>query len=175
MTVKCEVYVERPALAPMVLREALSRMASSVAVLTAGDTGRARGVTLTSFVGLSLSPPLAAFACNSASRMLATLSPGDMAGITVLAHDQEDVARRCAAPDRGTLAESALVRDAGIPFIGGGIARFALRLVSRQLTGDHTLVVCEVLDAAAPAGLPLIYHHRHYGSLASPWPQGAVR
>ena len=166
---------DRHALTPVALRDALSRMASSVAVLTAGEPGRVRGVTLTSFVGLSLSPALAAFACHSGSRMLSTLAPAALVGITVLARDQEDIARLCAAPDRGALAESALVRDAGIPFIAGGIARFGLRPVSRELAGDHTLVVCEVLDAVAYDASPLIYHHRHYGSLASPWPQGAVR
>ena len=161
--------------APVILRDALSRMAASVAVLTAGEPGRVRGVTLTSFVGLSLSPALAAFACHSGSRMLSMLGPGDLAGITVLAEDQEDMARRCAAPDRGTLPESALIRDAaGIPCIAGGIARFSLRLVSRQLTGDHTLVIGEVLDVTSSAAPPLIYHHRHYRQLAQPWPQGSA-
>lgn len=160
---------------PVVLREALSHMASSVAVLTAGEPGRVRGVTLTSFVGLSLSPALAAFACNSASRMLSALASGDRAGLTVLAEDQEVIARCCATPDRGALSESVLVREAGVPFIAGGIARFELRLVSRQLAGDHTLVICEVLDAIASGRAPLIYHHRRYGSLPNPWPPGAVR
>lgn len=158
------------------LRDAFSRMAGGVAVLAAGEPGRVRGVTLTSFVGLSLSPALAGFACDGRSRMLATLSPGDVVGMTMLAEDQQDVARCCAAPERGALPESALTREVlGIPFISGGVARFSLRLASRQPAGDHTLVIAEVLDAASIGGAPLIYHHRHYGRLERPWPQGQSR
>lgn len=162
---------------PQALRDALASMASSVAVLTTGEPGQVRGVTLTSFVGLSLAPALAAFACRFGSRMLGGAAPGDLVGVTVLAEGQELIARRCAAPDRGPLPDSQITRgEQGVPYVSYGAAHFILRVMSHQLAGDHILVVAEILDGSSSNGAaaPLLYHHRQYRRLAIGWPRGDV-
>jgi len=158
---------------PTMLRDALARMAASVAVLTSGEPGHVRGVTLTSFVGLSLSPPLAAFACHAGSRMLAGIAPGDLVGVAILSEWQEVIAQRCATPGRGPLPDSLVTRgEYGVPYLSHGVAHFVLRLASRHHAGDHVLVIAEILDAGSTGMAPLLYHHREYRRLAVGWPQG---
>jgi flavin reductase (DIM6/NTAB) family NADH-FMN oxidoreductase RutF len=150
----------------MNLREALSRMASSVCVATAGPPGHAHGVTLTSVVGLAVDPALLGFALMKRSRMLAMLQPGSRLGIAVLAEDQQGLATGCATPGRGPVAEHLLDRDArGTPIVASGAAAFRLRVVQCVPAGDHAFVVASVEESRAGRSAPLLYFGRRFSQL----------
>lgn len=150
----------------MNLREALSRMASSVCVATSGPPGHAHGVTLTSVVALAVDPPLLGFALTTRSRMLAMLRPGSRLGIAVLAEDQRGLATACATPGRGPVAEHLLDRDAdGTPIVEASAAAFRLRVLHRVPAGDHAFVLASVEDSRASRSAPLLYFGRRFSQL----------
>jgi flavin reductase ActVB len=153
----------------MSVRDALAKRASSVCVATRGAPGLARGVTLTSVIGLAIEPPLLGFALACGGRSFGGLLTGDRLGITVLAAGQESIAIQCAARDRGPLAEGLVERDAnGTPTVARGAASFRVTVLRQVPAGDHAFIVARIDAAAHTPADPLLYYDRGYRTVHVP-------
>ena len=149
---------------PTRFRAALGRFASGVTVLTMRDAeGKDHGMTATAFSSLSLEPPLVLVCVDRAASMAAPLEHATHFAVNLLSSAQEEYSRRFAEKESDRFAGVPLQRGVGgLPLVEGALAHLQCRVHARHPGGDHTIVVGEVLDAAAHDGDSLLYSRGRY-------------
>jgi flavin reductase (DIM6/NTAB) family NADH-FMN oxidoreductase RutF len=151
-----------------IFRRTLSRFPSGVTVVTLRDDhGRDCGMTVAAFASLSLEPPLVLVCIGDDATIAGDVATAGHFAVSVLAEDQAEVARRFAASNGDRFAGTAISRGAsGLALLAGAVAHIECAIVARHRGGDHTIVVGEVLAAAAVEdGRPLIYERADYRRL----------
>ena len=146
-----------------VLRNAFSRYATGVTVVTAMTADGPIGMTVNSFTSVSLEPPLTLWSIDrKSSRYDAFASAWDTA-IHVLSREQEALclgfAKHANAFDLCNWVPGAN----GAPLIDGSLARFTCRRHGTHEAGDHTILVDQVLSAEVNEGTPLIFNQGTFG------------
>ena len=136
----------------------------SVVTVTAG--GHSAGLTVDSFVSLSLEPPLVGVALGRNAAMHELLREAGAFGLSILASGQEHLAQHFArgVPPIG-LWIGIETRDGelGAPLIEGALGWIECRLASEHPAGDHTLFVGEVVSALrGPASEALVHLRASY-------------
>ncbi|HQA35391.1 MAG TPA: flavin reductase family protein [Casimicrobium huifangae] len=157
-----------PHLDPLALRHAFASFATGVTVITTVDAiGNPVGMTANSFGSVSLDPPLVQWSLRVNSGLHRAFVDAQIFCVSVLAADQEAIARRFASrvPDRFEGVE--LIADANTPpLIRHALAHFVCRKVNDYRVGDHELFVGEVLRATTHDGQPLVFHNSKFVSLS---------
>lgn len=148
------------------LRQVYASFPTGVAVLAA-DVDGVVGIAASSFVPVSLSPPLVSVCVAHTSTTWPRLSRAARIGISVLAEGQEEIGRRIGARDR-SFEQLPLRRDAGgSVFLDGAAAWFETSIWQQVRAGDHDIVVFAIHDLAAdPQVAPLVFHASSYRKLA---------
>lgn len=145
---------------PQEFRNTLGRFASGVTVVTAMDGDEPHGITVSSFMSVSLLPPLIAIAIGRGARAHELLQLGRSFGVSVLRQGQERVSDLFA--DRPVKMPEPLELTDGFPFVRHPLARLLCKVVGAYEAGDHTIFVGEVERLSYDDGLPLIYHRGRY-------------
>ncbi len=142
-------YVER--VDTTLLRRAFGTFATGVTVVTVGgDTPH--GMTANSFTSVSLDPPLLLVCVAQGAVMHQILSDTGSFGVSVLAADQEPVARHFANRWRPLGAAQFDPVDwrpglhSGAPLIAGALANFECGLWRSYDGGDHTIFLGNLLS-----------------------------
>jgi len=171
-------HAAAPVATPDEFRAALSQLASGVTLVTAHDPedgadGEDAGMTATSFLSVSLEPPLVLVSVREDSRMDELLSRVDTWAVSLLGEEHRALASRFAM--KGRLSDRLLFADtphhrgefAGAPLIDGALATVECRTEQRVTAGDHTLLIGRVLAAhvPGPTGKPLLYFRGGYRQL----------
>ncbi|MGC5565464.1 flavin reductase family protein [Streptomyces sp. FR-108] len=162
-------------------RAAMSRLAAGVVLVTAhepqadpdGPSGEDIGMTATSFMSVSLDPPLVLIGLREGSRMDDLLAEQPLWAVSFLSRSQGSVAGRFAMKnrisDRLLFADVPHVRgkESGAPLLDDALATLECRTEQRVTAGDHTLVIGRVLTSALPGadGGPLTYFRGRYRQL----------
>ncbi|WP_185035369.1 flavin reductase family protein [Actinomadura coerulea] len=150
--------------------EAVAAFATGVVVLTVRDGRDDLGTTITSFMSVSLDPPMVLASVASSSYLTEVLGRCPRWAATILSADQRALAGRFAAEGRPSARillasephhrgehSGALVPDAGVS---------ALECETRQTVeaGDHTLFVAEAVstDYVSAGRAPLVRAARRY-------------
>jgi len=162
-------------------RAAMSRLAAGVVLVTAfeppldaeGPKGEDVGMTATSFMSVSLDPPLVLVSLREGSRMDDLLDEQPFWAVSVLSESQRHIAGRFAM--KGRVSDRLLFEDipyvrgelTGAPLVGGALGTLECRTEQRVEAGDHTLVIGRVLTAHVPSadGGPLMYFRGRYRQL----------
>ncbi len=152
-------------------REALSRFASGVCVVTTVDAdGLPAGVTISSFASLSLIPPLVLFCIGKTSTSLASWLAAPHFSVNVLGAGQESLCELFASQAgdkfvsvRGTIGGNGCFR------LASALATLECRRTSVHEEGDHYIVVGEVerMSLGDNSG-PLLRFRGGYRHLADP-------
>jgi flavin reductase len=133
----------------------------SVVTVTAG--GQSAGLTVDSFVSLSLEPPLVGIALGRHAALHELLREAGAFAISILAEGQEHLAQHFArgVPPIG-LWSGIETRDGelGAPLIEGSLAWLECRLAAEHPAGDHTFFVGEVVSASRGPGREALVHLR---------------
>lgn len=153
------------ALDPNIFREAMSRFASGVTVVTAKRAAERFGITASSFVSVSAEPPLVLVCMARGLLTHAAIEHTGSFAVNILGIHQLEVGRRFAGltPETGDrftgLSWSTGVT--GAPLLDDSLASLDCRLHATHDGGDHTIFVGEVLEARVSGGeAPLLYHNR---------------
>ncbi|MER6271154.1 flavin reductase family protein [Streptomyces sp900105755] len=152
------------------LTHAMARVPGPVAVVTTVDgTGRRWGFTATSFSSLSLDPPLVLVCLDRAASTHGAFTSADRFLVSLLAHDQEQVALRFARSGTDRFAAGDMEPcELGLPGSPGACARVACALHAVLDGGDHSILVGRVLDTHVDDDrTPLVYHDRTFTHPAS--------
>jgi flavin reductase (DIM6/NTAB) family NADH-FMN oxidoreductase RutF len=149
-------------------RRALGQFATGVTVVTAESTpGRVHGMTANSFTSVSLEPPLISVCVAECAHLLPLLKEKQVFGINVLKEDQQNLSEFFALADQPAKDEANMnVRffwtPQNIPLMDDVLCQIACRLHAMHVTGDHTIVVGEVLSASLYPGRPLLFFRGDY-------------
>jgi len=153
-------------------RHALGRFTSGITVITVQQEGRPHGMTVNSFVSVSLDPPLILVSLDNRSFMHRVLPSVGRFGISVLRHDQEALSNHFAGRVVPDLHVRFVARE-GIPLLEGAVAHFLARLEDVHPAGDHTLYISRVEQFEWNDDQPLLFYagqYRHLGAEVRPAP-----
>ena len=162
-------HSHHPGLDPLALRHAFASFATGVTVITALDAqGVAVGMTANSFGSVSLEPPLVQWCLRVNSGLHRSFVEATTFAVSVLAADQEAVARQFASRSPDRFAGMDMIDTPGEPpLVRGALAHFVCKKVNDFRVGDHELFVGEVLRATAHDGSPLLFHGSKFTVLKS--------
>lgn len=174
---------------PTVFRDVLAQWPSGVTVVTTlaapqdGSPDDAaptwHGMTASSFSSVSLTPPLVSICLDRRLYSHGLVSTSGVFGISVLAKDQAEVARRFAGMVEGVEdrfdGETWSTAASGVPLLDSALGWLDCRVVHEHDGGDHTIFVGEVLAGhTARKSAPLLFHSRGWGQFADVMPDVAT-
>jgi flavin reductase (DIM6/NTAB) family NADH-FMN oxidoreductase RutF len=153
-------------------RQAAGRFASGVTVVTTRAAEGAYGVTVSSFASLSLNPLLVTVSISQSSQLLEHVRSVEAFAVSVLANDQQQVARYFATSGRrpeaaGFSAVPTIAHETGAPIIEGCLSWFDCILEDILPGGDHEILVGRVAAAGGRSGEPLVYWAGGYRALTA--------
>lgn len=148
------------------LRRGYGAFPSGIVVLAGLGTDGPRGMAVSSFVPVSLAPPLVSVCVQLTSTTWPALRALPRIGLSVLADHQGDISTRFAARSRDRFAGVSwqLVND-GTVLIEDAAAWFSCSVVEDVRAGDHDIVVLRVHDLVAHDDEPLVFHKSRYRRL----------
>ena len=145
---------------PLAFRQAASRCATGVAVLTALDPrGEACGMTANSFVTISLAPPTVLVSVKS-GRTHDAVSASRRYGVNVLPEQAQALSKHFADRSRDTCLDHEIVDD--LPRLSNCVAFFACEVIRTIDVNDHTLFIAEVSGCDHSDHLPLVFFSSRY-------------
>ncbi len=153
---------------PQAFRDAMSRFASAVHVVTtAGPAGR-RGVTATAVASVSDDPPTILVCLNASNPDNAMFAENGVFAVNTLAANDRTVAMTFAGTtgvpkperfDTGLWEAGAT----GAPLLASALAAFDCRISAVETVATHRVLIGEVVGLGqGPLAPPLIYHARGY-------------
>jgi flavin reductase ActVB len=151
-------------------REAMSVLASGVAVLTArrGD-GRPCGLAATSLTSYSAHPPSLLVSVWHGSRCHGALEASRHFGVHLLRADELDLAQRFANRDLANKFDGLdWSWDDDVPELAGTLAYLRLRRAANFVRYDHTLLIGDLEGGRLEDGEPLVYARRRMDWLMRP-------
>jgi flavin reductase (DIM6/NTAB) family NADH-FMN oxidoreductase RutF len=156
-------------LTPSSLREAFGHFPSGVVAIAAEVDGTREGLAASTFVPVSLDPPLVSFCVQNTSTTWPKLKTVPRLGISVLGEAHDEAVRTLAAKtgDRfaGLETES---NDRGAVFIRGTSMWLESAIEQLIAAGDHTIVVLRVSDVRVnPEIAPIVFHRSVFRRLGA--------
>jgi flavin reductase (DIM6/NTAB) family NADH-FMN oxidoreductase RutF len=152
------------------LRRVFGTYPTGVVAVAALVDGQPTGIAASSFVPVSLDPPLVSFCVAHTSTTWPALRRSARLGISVLGAHQEPVSRQLAGrgPDRFAGLSWRATPDGAVLLTGAG-AWLDCAIDQQVTAGDHDIVVLRVHDLSADPGVPpLVFHASAYHRLDRP-------
>ena len=152
------------------LREAMRFWTTGVTIVTAAHQGIQHGMTVSSFMSLSLTPAQVLISLAQDTRTHNLVSRSGSFGISILSSGQENISDRFAGriPDEQNRLEGleTFTLASGSPLLSGGLAHLDCQVTTTLGSGSHTIFIGDVLAAQhVEDGNPLIYFNRGYKQL----------
>lgn len=146
---------------PLEMRQALGHFPTGVVVVTAHGPSGPVGMTVQSFMSLSLDPPLILLSVAQTSKSWPEIADVGRFAVNILAEEQAGIARQFArsGTDKfdGVSHRTSELTDA--PLLQGAVAWVECDLHAIQPGGDHDVVIGRVLDlgVATNPSAPLLF------------------
>jgi flavin reductase ActVB len=151
-------------------REAMSHLASGVAVVTArrGDE-RPCGIAATSLVSYSIHPPSLLVCVWHESRCHTALAQAERFGVHLLRSDQVAIAQRFANRElEDKFGGVDWSWDGNVPELGAALAYLRCRRTANFERYDHTILIGDLEAGRIEKGEPLVYARRRMDWLMQP-------
>ncbi len=150
-----------PKLTPSSLREAFGHFPSGVIAIAAEVDGIRVGIAASTFVPVSLDPPLVSFCVQNTSTTWPKLKDLPLLGISVLGEAHDEAARALAAKTGDRFAGLQTVSTGGGAVFVEGTSVWLESAIEQLIpAGDHTIVILRVSDISVHADVPPIVFHR---------------
>lgn len=145
---------------PVTLREALGHFPSGVVAVCAEIGGESVGLAASSFVSVSLAPPLVAICVQNTSTTWPMLRCAPRIGISVLAEEHQGAVHSLAAKTGDRFAEvGTRAHEDGALFVGGASVWLTTTITQEVTAGDHAIVVMDINRVAIePNVAPIVFH-----------------
>lgn len=154
------------------LKEVMRSTSQSVVVITFQTKHGPHGLTVSSFISVSLNPALVLFSISKDAKSYKVLKDADYFCVNVLAEDQKVVSERFAGRDLKENKFSGIeynLTEHGSPIIDGIISYLDCKKSVEYNAGDHSLIIGEVLNGEVlRQKKPLIYYDGQYTTIISP-------
>ncbi|HEV3473618.1 MAG TPA: flavin reductase family protein [Actinomycetota bacterium] len=153
---------------PVEFRQALSRFASGVTIVTVVASDELHGMTASSFASVSLDPPRVLVCLDKSSHTRSLLERSGMFAVNILSADQEPISRAFAHAGPKPFEDLSYKRGSnGSPLLDGALAWIECTTAEVVDGGDHDIVIGDVTACSSADGDPLIYFARGYRSLGN--------
>lgn len=159
------------AVEPRLYREAMSRFAGAVHVVTTDGPHGRRGTTVIAACSVSDEPPMILVCLNRIKRDNDCFAENGVFALNTLTADQQPLAdafsglTRLSQDERFALGEWETVAS-GAPVLTGALAGFDCKLVEAKDMATHRVLFGQVTGLRIGDSLsPLIYHRRAYRAL----------
>ena len=156
-------------------KEVMSRFATGVTVVTGADaSGVPVGFTANAVTSVSLEPHLILVCADRESESLRVLLRTGSFAVSVLRAEDAKIAQRFSEEIRDQrFRQMELVNTrVGPPTLKNALAWMDCRIWKKVEAGDHVVLIGEVVECGAgPAGHPLVFFGRKFGTIADP-PEG---
>ena len=156
-------------LSPTSLREAFGHFPTGVIAIAADIDGVRVGLAASTFVPVSLDPPLVSFCVQNTSTTWPKLKDLPFLGISVLGEAHDAAAKTLAAKtgDRFAGLETKS-SERGALFIHGTSVWLESAIEQEVLAGDHTIVVLRVHDIRVHDDVaPMVFHRSTFRRLGT--------
>lgn len=153
------------------LRAAASHFPTGVAIVsTIDDKHQPIGCTVSSFLSVSLDPPIIAVSLGRATSTVEHLVAAGKFGVSVLSASQGGVAQVFASREVDHCERFSGIRwrpgESGVPLLENGLSSLECDVHNVVAAGDHNLVLGLVTSLfSAGWGSPLVHHQGTLGSL----------
>ncbi|WP_054815474.1 flavin reductase family protein [Nocardia arizonensis] len=149
------------------LRRAFANFPSGVVAVCAEVDGVPHGLAVSTFVPVSLDPPLVSFCVQNSSSTWPKLERADHLGLSLLGIDQQAAAKALGAREGDRFRDSELHRGTGdAVFIDGASAWIEGVPEARVPAGDHSVVILRIHRLATRADIePLVFHGSRFRRL----------
>ncbi|BAX90611.1 oxidoreductase [Mycobacterium shigaense] len=154
-------------LTPTSLREAFGHFPTGVVAIAAEVSGVRVGLAASTFVPVSLDPPLVSFCVQNTSTTWPKLKDLPMLGISVLGEAHDEAARTLAAKTGDRFAGLETVsNESGAVFIKGTGLWLESAIEQLVPAGDHTIVLLRVNELTIDADVaPIVFHRSAFRRL----------
>lgn len=156
---------------PASFRRAVGQFPCGIVVVT---TSAGHAMTVSAFTSVSLEPPLVLFCAEKIARFHDPALAAGWWAVSILAEDAEKTARRLATRGRpldGQLDDVAHHPGpvTGAPLLDGALATLECRTTAVHDSGDHSIIVGQVVAVSgpdkAPSRRPLVHYAGAYRRL----------
>ena len=156
-----------PDLQPAALREAFGHFPTGVIAIAAEVDGVRVGMAASTFVPISLEPPLVAFSVQNSSQTWPKLAGVPALGISVLGEGHHDAVRTLAARSGDRFAGIDTVSSpAGAVFVNDTCLWIESAVEHSVPAGDHTIVILRISDVTVHDGIaPIVFHRSRFRRL----------
>jgi flavin reductase (DIM6/NTAB) family NADH-FMN oxidoreductase RutF len=150
-------------------RRVMGHWPTGVSIVAAQKAGAFPcGLTANAFCSVSLEPPLVLVCVEKSADTHHCIAEAGAFSVSVLASDQERLARHFAAWDVIRKFEGVAyhAEQTGAPILDDALAWVDCRMWARHEAGDHTIYIGEVVAADARDRSALVYYRGGYGRFA---------
>ena len=163
--------IEGETITDQAMRKMRGLFAGGVTVVTTAHEGQLRGVTVSAFAVVSLTPPLVLVCIANETESRQWITESGVFAVNLLSDDQEFLAERFAARAPivnarfdGVPYHTALT---GSPILPDSIAWYDCRVEAAHDGGDHTIFVgrVEALGFGTEGKQPLLYFANRYAGV----------
>ena len=161
------VNIPAPSAAPKPeLRRAFGRFATGIAIITTlDDQGRPYGLTINSFVSVSMEPPMISWNVIRGSTAHQTIRRTGRFVVNVLAKNQRELAQKMTGPiEHRFVSVPYHSSTSGLPVLHDTLATFECDVHSMIAAGDHDIVLGTVQQFTHRDGRPLVYWQGAYAT-----------
>jgi flavin reductase (DIM6/NTAB) family NADH-FMN oxidoreductase RutF len=155
-------------LTPESLRDAFGHFPTGVIAVAAEVDGAPVGLAASTFVPVSLDPPLVSFCVQNTSTTWTKLAGCPRLGISLLGERNDSTARALAAKTGDRFAGLTTVTSAqGAVFIDGTGVWIESSIAQSVPAGDHHVVILRITDVSVHPGIaPMVFHRSTFRRLA---------
>ena len=155
-------------LEPAALREAFSHFPSGVVAIAAEVDGAPLGMAASTFVPVSLDPPLVSFCVQNTSQTWPRLAALRVVGISVLGEEHDEAVRTLAAKTGDRFAGlQTMSTDGGAVFVHGTCMWLESEIDQEIAAGDHTIVILRIRDITVHREVtPMVFHRSRFRRLS---------
>ncbi|RSS41969.1 flavin reductase family protein [Streptomyces sp. WAC08241] len=150
------------------VRDAFSRIASTVAVVGVAHGGALHAMTVTSFASLSMDPPRLLVCVAKTARTHAALAARSAFALNVLAECQEGPALRFATSGGPAYTGEDLQLVGGVPVVPDAAVTLLCHKEKVHDEGDHDIVVARITAVHLTDSAPLLHHRRAFTAVGTP-------
>ncbi|MEE2057957.1 flavin reductase family protein [Rhodococcus artemisiae] len=149
------------------LREAFAHVPSGVVAICADVDGERVGMAASTFVPVSLDPPLVSFCVQHTSTTWPRLSVLPHLGISVLSDVHDGAARVLASKNGDRFAGiDTETRNGGALFVSGTSVRMDVTVEQEVPAGDHAIVVLRINELLTDCDVePIVFHRSSFRRL----------
>lgn len=143
-------------------RNAMSKFATGITVVTTEKDGEAHGMTVNAFMSVSLDPKLIVVSIDKRAGMLKILQETKKYAVSILSEDQKEYSMIFAGQIKDR-REVDFNWVNGLPVLKDAVATITCEVYSEYEAGDHILFFGKVTGGEVNDREPLVYFNRMYG------------